>query len=136
VLSGHHRFAVAGLVLGALLVGLVLLAYAATACPGPAADNPCRDAAVHRGAVVSLAAIAGGLLVAPFAFLAEFATRRRIVYRGAWGRAIRRGMLVSILIGALGALRLGGALSVPVVLFLVVVAAVVEWSAIRRFDLP
>jgi hypothetical protein len=135
-LTGHHRAAVAGLVLSALLVGLLLVVYAGNVCPGPVAGDACPDAPLHRGVVVGLAALAGGLVVTPFAFLAEFATRRRIVYRGAWARAARRGALVLILVGALGALRLGGALSVPVLLFLVIVAGVVEWSAIRRFDLP
>jgi hypothetical protein len=135
-MTGHHRALVAGLVLSAVLAGLVLLVYAANACPGPSPATACPDAPVHRGVVVGLAALAGALLVTPFAFLAEFATRRRIIYRGAWGRAARRGILVLVLIGALGALRLGGALSVPVVLFLGVVAGIVEWSAIRRFDVP
>lgn len=135
-MSGHHRTLVAGLVLSAVLAGLVLLVYAANACPGPSAGDTCPDAPLHRGIVVGLAALTGALLVTPFAFLAEFATRRRIIYRGAWGRATRRGILVLVLIGALGALRLGGALSVPVMLFLVVVAGIIEWSAIRRFDVP
>lgn len=135
-MSGHHRALVAALVLSAVLALLALLAYAANACPGPSAGTACPDAAVHRGVVVGLAALAGGLLVTPFAFLAEFVTRRRIVYRGAWGRAARRGVIVLVLIGAFGALRLGSALSVPVILFLIVVAGIVEWSAMRRFDLP
>lgn len=135
-MSGHHRAIVAALVLSAVLTLLVLLAYAANACPGPSPGTACPDAAVHRGVVVGLVALAGGLLVTPFAFLAEFVTRRRIVYRGAWGRAARRGAIVLVLIGALGALRLGSALSVPVILFLIVVAGIVEWSAVRRFDTP
>jgi hypothetical protein len=58
------------------------------------------------------------------------------VYRGAWGRAVRRGLIVGALVAALAALRLGGALSVPVLLFLLVIAALVEWFAMRRLDVP
>jgi hypothetical protein len=74
--------------------------------------------------------------VMPFAFLAEFAVRRRIIYRGAWGRATRRGLLVAATIAAIAGLRLGGALSVPVALFVISLAVAVEWVALRRFDLP
>ncbi|MGH2457163.1 MAG: hypothetical protein ACRDHD_13010, partial [Candidatus Limnocylindria bacterium] len=98
--------------------------------------QPCPGAGTNRAVVVALAAAAAGLLVAPFAFLGEFAARRRIVYRGAWGRAARRGLLVAAIVGALGGLRLGGALSVPGTLFVLVLAATVEWFAVRRFDLP
>ena len=37
---------------------------------------------------------------------------------------------------ALGGLRLGGALTVPVAIFVVLLAGVVEWLSIRRFDAP
>ena len=76
--------------------------------------TPCPDAGVNRAVVVALAAASAGLAVAPFALLAEFAVRRRIIYRGAWARAARRGLLVAGAIAALAGLRLGGALSVPV----------------------
>ncbi len=72
------------------------------------------------------------LLVTPFAFLGEIITRRRIVYRGAWLRAARRGVLVGLVVAILAGLRLGGALSVPVALFVVILAGVVEWLAARR----
>ncbi len=86
--------------------------------------------------VVTLAAATVGLTVIPFALLAEFAVRRRILYRGAWRRATRRGVLVALAIAAIAGLRLGGALSVPVTLFVLSLAAAVEWFALRRFDLP
>jgi hypothetical protein len=60
--------------------------------------------------------------------------RRRIVYLCAWSRAARRGALVAAIVGCLAALRLGGALSVPVGLFIATLAAIAEWFAIRRFD--
>ena len=86
--------------------------------------------------VVGLAAATAGVAVTPFALLAEFAVRRRIIYRGAWGRAARRGLLVAATVAAIAGLRLGGALSVPVALFVVSLAVAVEWVALRRFDLP
>jgi hypothetical protein len=74
--------------------------------------------------------------VTPFAFLAEFVARRRIVFRGAWARAARRGLLAAAVVAALAGLRLGGALSVPGALFLLTLAALAEWFAIRRVDMP
>ena len=82
--------------------------------------------------MIGLAAATAGLLVTPFAFLGEVVARRRIVYRGAWGRAARRGVLVGLVIAALAGLRLGGALSVPIGIFIVILAGVVEWFFARR----
>ena len=86
--------------------------------------------------VVALAAVAATLLVVPFAFLAEFAVRHRIAYRGMRGRALRRGLLVGLAVAALAGLRLGGALSVPAALFVAVMLGLLEWFTVRRFDVP
>jgi len=134
--TGRGRLAVAALVLLALLGVVVLLVFAGNACPADTAAQPCPDAAVNRAVVVILAAGTAAAAVIPFALLAEFAVRRRIVYRGAWARATRRGLLVAAGIAALAGLRLGGALSVPAALFVVTLGAVVEWFAVRRFDVP
>ncbi len=120
---------------GALAIGAALLIFAANACPSASPADPCPNAALNRSLVVGLAAGFVALLIAPFAFLAEFSVRRRIVFQGAWSRAIRRGIIAGAVIAALGALRLGDAVSVPVVIFVVVLAAIAEWFAIRRFDL-
>jgi hypothetical protein len=128
--------AVATLVLLAVLAAVVLVSFAGHACPADTAATPCPDAGANRAVVVALAAASAGLAVTPFALLAEFAVRRRIIYRGAWARATRRGLLVAAAIAALAGLRLGGALSVPVGLFIVSLAAALEWFASRRFDLP
>jgi hypothetical protein len=128
--------AVAALVLLAMLGGVVLVALAGNACPSDAPGRPCPNAVANRAMVVALAAATAGLAVVPFAVLAEFAVRRRIIYRGAWGRAARRGLLVAAAIAAVAGLRLGGALSVPVALFVISLAAAVEWFAVRRFDRP
>jgi hypothetical protein len=135
-LTGSHRIVVGVLVLLAILGGLLLVLYAGANCTAASARDSCPDAGVHRSIVITLGSISAALLVTPFAFLAEILMRRRIVYRGAWGRAARRGLLVGGLVAALAALRLGGALSVPVVLFLLVVVALAEWFAVRRMDAP
>ena len=135
-MTGQTRVAVAALVLLAVLAAVVLVSFAGHACPADTADTPGPDAGTNRAVVVALAAASAGLAVTPFALLAEFAVRRRIIYRGAWARATRRGLLVAAAIAALAGLRLGGALSVPVGLFIVSLAAALEWFASRRFDLP
>lgn len=135
-MTGMSRLAVAALVLIAMLGVVVLVAFAGNSCAGDLPGRLCPNAGANRAVVVALAAASAGVAVIPFAFLAEFAVRRRIIYRGAWGRATRRGMLVSAVIAAIAGLRLGGALSVPVALFVVSLAAALEWVALRRFDLP
>jgi hypothetical protein len=135
-MTARSRIAIAALVLLAVLGGVVLVAFAGNSCAVDLPAQPCPNVGVNRGVVVVLAALTAGLAVAPFALLAEFAVRRRIIYRGAWGRAARRGLLVAASIAAIGGLRLGGALSVPAALFVISLAATLEWVALRRFDLP
>jgi hypothetical protein len=134
--SGRHRAIVAALALLAVLAGVVLVAFVGNACPAVTARDPCAAASVNRVLVVVLSAMVVGLLVTPFAFLAEFVLRRRIVYRGAWARAARRGLLTALIVAALAGLRLGGALSVPVGIFVAILAVLLEWSAVRRLDQP
>jgi hypothetical protein len=134
--SGRQRFLVLALVLAATLGFVVLVAFAGNACPGGTATQPCPDAGRNRTVVVGLAAVSVAVLVTPFAFLAEFVLRRRIVYRGAWRRAARRGLLAGVVLGALAGLRLGGALSVSVGIFILLLAGLAEWFAIRRIDVP
>ncbi len=133
-MSRRTRLTVIGLALLALLLALILFAFASVACPGDTPDRPCPSAVTNRIVVIGLAALTVGSLVVPFALLAEFVVRGRILYRGAWGRAIRRGVLAGGAVAALGGLRLGGALTVPVTIFVLLLAAAIEWLAIRRFD--
>jgi len=130
--SGRHRLAAAALILLGILAVVVLVSFAGHACPAETDDQPCPDAARNRAVVLSLASVAAALLVTPFAFLAEVVARRRIVYRGAWTRAARRGILVGLVVAALGGLRLGGTLSVPIAMFVVLLAGVAEWLSVRR----
>jgi len=111
---------------------LALVAVASGTCPVETELQPCADVARNRTLVVALAAGGAALLVTPFAFLGEIMARRRIVYRGAWVRAARRGLLVGLVIAMLAGLRLGGALSVPIAIFVVILAAVTEWFFVRR----
>jgi hypothetical protein len=66
--------------------------------------------------------------------MGEVLARRRIVYRGAWGRAVRRGILAGLVVATLAGLRLAGVLSVPTTLFTVILAAVIEWFFVRNDD--
>jgi len=130
--SGRHRLAVGALIALGVLAGLALIAVASGACPVETELQPCPDAARNRTVVVALAAGGAALVVTPFAFLGELMARRRIVYRGAWVRAARRGGLVGLVIATLAGLRLGGALSVPIAIFVVILASVTEWFFARR----
>lgn len=131
-MTGRHRTTVGGLLLLGILAALLLVAFAGNACPVETPVQPCPDAGRNVVVVVGLAASAAALIVTPFAFLGEVMARRRIVYRGAWARAARRGVLVGLALAALAGLRLGGALSVPVAIFVITLAAVVEWFAARQ----
>ena len=133
-MTPRTRVAVAALFLLAILGVVILIAFAGNVCPTDSPDRPCAGAGTNRVVVVALAAASAGLLVVPFALLAEFGARRRILYRGAWARAARRGALVAAAIAALAGLRLGGAISVPAAIFVISLVVVVEWLAIRRFD--
>jgi hypothetical protein len=130
--SGRHRLAVAALILLGILAAVALVAVAASACPVETAMQPCPDAARNRTLVVALASLSAALLVAPFAFLGEVMARRRIVYRGVWWRAARRAILVGLTIAAIAGLRLGGVLSVPIAIFVIILAGVIEWFYARR----
>lgn len=116
----------------AVLTVVLLIVFAARSCPAATPELACPDAPLHRAVVVVLAAAATGLLVAPFAFVAEFAARRRIVYRGAWGRAARRAVLAAFAVAALAGLRLGGALNAPLALFVLVAPILFDVYITRR----
>lgn len=131
-MSGRHRVAAAGVLLLGILAAVVLLVFAGNACPVETDAQACPDASRNLVVGIVLTAVTVALVVTPFAFLAEVMTRRRIVYRGAWGRAARRGLLAAAVIAVLAGLRLGGALTVPTAIFVLVLAGVVEWFFIRN----
>jgi len=131
-MSGRHRTIVAALFLLGLLAIVVLLVFAGNACPAETELQPCPEAGRNLALAIGLAAVGTSLVVAPFAFMGELLARRRIAYRGAWGRAARRGILAGAVVATLAGLRLGGVLGVPTALFVVVLAGVVEWFFIRN----
>jgi O-antigen ligase len=131
-MSGRHRTRVAGLMLLGVLAAVLLVVFAGSACPVETDAQPCPDATRNLVIGIALASAAVGLLVAPFAFLAEVLARRRIVYRGAWARAGRRGALAGLIVAGLAGLRLGGALNVPTALFVLILAGVIEWYLARN----
>ena len=131
-MNGRHRTVVAGLILLGVLAIVLLIAFAGNACPVETELQPCPDATRNLAVGITLASAAVGLLVAPFAFMGELLARRRIVYRGAWGRAARRGILAALVVAALAGLRLGGALGVPTGLFVLILAGVIEWYFVRN----
>ena len=130
-MSGRHRTRVAGLFLLGVLAAVLLVVFAGSACPVETDAQPCPDATRNLVIGIALAAAAVGLIVAPFAFLAEVLARRRIVYRGAWARAGRRGALAGLIVAGLAGLRLGSALNVPTALFVLILAGVIEWYLAR-----
>jgi MFS family permease len=131
-MTGRHRTLVAALILFGVLAVVLLIAFAGSACPVETEAQPCPAATRNLVVGIALAAAAVGLLVAPFAFLGEVVARRRIVYRGAWGRAARRGVLAGLVVATLAGLRLGGALNVAVAIFVLLLAAAVEWFFVRN----
>jgi hypothetical protein len=130
--SGRYRITVVALLAAAALSAAAVYAFASVACPVDTESQPCPSAGRNLAIGIGLASLTVGLAVTPFAFLGEFMARRRIVYRGAWARAARRGALVALVVATLAALRLGGTLSVPIAMFVVVVAGAVEWLALQR----
>ena len=133
-MSANHRIAVAVLILLAIFGAVMLVAVAGRACPVETPAQPCPDAAANRALVVALTSVTAALMVTPFAFLGEVMARRRIVYRGAWWRAARRGTLTGLVIAAIAGLRLGDVLSVPIAIFVIILAGVIEWFFARRDD--
>lgn len=73
-----------------------------------------------------LIGIALGLTVVPLFWLAVFGHHGRIAYRGDWLRAMRRGGWVAAVVALLVALRLEGALELPIVLFVLTMVLIAE----------
>jgi len=80
----------------------------------------------------ALLGIAFTLTVAPLSWLATFGWHRRIAYRGDWSRAVRRAATVGLVVAVLVVLRGQDAFSLPLALFIVVMAAFIEVSLSRQ----
>lgn len=76
---------------------------------------------------------ATSLTLAPVLWLGSFIVARRIAYRGAWWRAIRRALLVGLVISSFVVLRGQSALTPALGLFIGVMAVLVEATfSLRR----
>jgi hypothetical protein len=132
----RDRVLVAGFLLSGLVAAIAVGVLASQLCPGPTVNDPCLDANRNQILVVALAATAVFGMMTGLAFVADYAIHQRIVYRGAWGRAARRGILAGLVLAAVAGLRLVDALSVFSALVVIVVAGAAEWLATRRLDAP
>jgi hypothetical protein len=74
----------------------------------------------------TLLGLSFGLTSGPLFWLALFARRRRIAYRGDWLKAARRGAWVGLLVAVFVLLRAQEAFSLPIALFVVAMVAFVE----------
>ena len=70
--------------------------------------------------------LACGLTTVPLFWLVSFARHRRIALNGDWSRAIRRGSWVAMVVALFVALRIQEALSLPIAVFVVVLALLAE----------
>ncbi len=73
-----------------------------------------------------LIGLAIGLTVVPLFWLAVFGRHGRIAYRGDWIRAARRGGWVAVVVALFVALRLQGALELPIALFVLTMVLIAE----------
>lgn len=87
-------------------------------------DPVAEPLAGYVGAVAMAAAV--GLTTVPLFWLASFARGRRIAYRGAWNRAIRRGAWMSLVVGIFIVLRLQELFQPQLALFILAMVLVAE----------
>ena len=100
--------------------GYVLLNYYPTASA----------AALLAGALLLGAAIA--LTLGPLFWIASFVRTRGIAYRGSWWRAARRGALCGLVAALFVLMRGQGVFSVPLAIFIVAMAVLVELTLSLR----
>jgi hypothetical protein len=87
-------------------------------------------AALLAGALLLGAAV--GLTLAPLFWLASFVRSNHIAYRGSWWRAGRRAGLCALVVALFILLRGQGIDSVPLLLFIVAMAVLVELTLSLR----
>ncbi|MGZ8501763.1 MAG: hypothetical protein ACXWW6_02795, partial [Candidatus Limnocylindrales bacterium] len=106
------------------LFGLAAIAWALVGLVVSTRDPRTDPGAGLLGA--GLMGIAIGLTSIPLLWLVVFGRHGRIAYRGDWIRAVRRGAWVAIVVTVFVVLRLQGAFSLPIVLFVLVIVSVAE----------
>jgi hypothetical protein len=117
------------------LANLILFALAVAAWVGVAIVllkfDPTTDATVLLvGAVLIGGAI--GLLLLPVLWLVGFALQGRAAYRGDWSQAMRRAILVGLIVALFIVLRGEQALNLPLALFVAAMALLVELTVTLR----
>jgi hypothetical protein len=88
-----------------------------------------RDPKLDPAAGILGAALIGlaiGTTTIPLFWLAVFGRHRRIAYQGDWGRALRRGGWVAVIVAVFVALRLQGAFQLPIALFVLAMVLIAE----------
>jgi hypothetical protein len=120
---------------GDRVANLALFAFAATAWAAlgflflnhfPSEGPP----ALLAGALLLGGALA--LTLAPLLWLGRFVMSNRIAYRGDWWRAARRAGLAGLVAGLFVLMRGQGAFSIPLALFIVAMAVLVELTLSLR----
>jgi hypothetical protein len=113
------------------LFTVALAAWTALALILVTFDPRADAAALLAGALTLGAAVAGTL--APVLWLVGFALQGRIAYHGDWWRAARRAALVGLIVAIFVVLRGEQALNLPLAMFVVAMAVLVELTlSLRR----
>lgn len=94
--------------------------------------DPRANAAILLGGALLIGA-AVGLMLVPLLWLIGFAAQGRVPFPGDWLRAVRRGALAAIIVALFVVLQGEHALNVPLALFVVAMALLVELTlSLRR----
>lgn len=113
------------------LFAVAICAWAAVAVILVTFDPRANATALLAGALTLGFAVAGTL--APLLWLVGFAAQGRIAFRGDWWRAARRAALVGLIVAIFVVLRGEQALNLPLALFVVAMAVLVELTlSLRR----
>jgi len=113
------------------LLALCLAAWAGLAAVLVGFDPRANAQVLLAGAL--LLGVGVATTIAPLLWLAGFARQGRIAYRGDWWRAARRAALMGLVVVIFVVLRGEDALNLPLALFVVAMAALVELTlSLRR----
>lgn len=118
------------------LANLTLFIAAVAAWAGLAYVTVSLDPTGNAGVLLAGALLLGGAIsatLAPLFWLGVFVRNRRIAYRADWWRAARRAVLVGLVVIIFVLLRGQQALSLPLAVFVVAMAVLVELTlSLRR----
>jgi hypothetical protein len=117
------------------LANLALFVFAITAWAGVAflfSSSSPQDGATPLLSGALLLGAAVMLTVAPVLWLFGFVRHKRIAYRGDWWRAFRRGALAGLVVVLYVFMRGQGLYSLPLMLFIVAMAVLVEVTLTLR----